>query len=85
MRTRRHYYPHRHAYAPRVFPAVVAAGALVGAVSIWLRPGWLVTALAAGAIGAGVAWVRWAIWRRRHPVVPLGEYLDLRRRSAPWN
>ena len=89
MHATRMYASHRRAWTPRLAPMVVATSAFVFALDLLLSPG----VIAAVVIGFGVAVVvgnlRWAIWRRRHPVISVDEYVtDLvreRRRNARWN
>jgi hypothetical protein len=59
------------------------------AVTVIARPG-VLAAVALGALfGSGLTRVRWVWWRRRHPVIPVEQYLtDLineQRRHARWN
>lgn len=70
---RRHRFQHRAAYAPRLWPQL--------AVSLVLAVGlsFVVVSLGGGPVegflgGAGIGFlvnqVRWAVWRRNHPVRP---------------
>jgi hypothetical protein len=86
----RYYAPHRRAWTPSPWPAAILS-ALVVAGFFWLdpRPG-LIPAIVIGVVmGAGFGWIRWTIWRRRHPVITVDEYItDLlreRRRKSKWN
>lgn len=85
MKLCRFYASHRRAWTPRLWPILIADAAIVLPIALWLQAG----PIASGALGVGVAAAtssaRWAIWRRRHPVITHAEFLDLRRRAAPWN
>jgi hypothetical protein len=37
------------------------------------------------AVGFIVPGVRFAIWKRRHPIITPEDYLDAQRKAAPWN
>ena len=81
--------PHRRAWTPSLWPPVLACGAAVIAFS-WLDHPGVILMLAFGIVlGPTIGWLRWAIWRHRHPIIPVDEYItDLineRRRNARWN
>lgn len=64
-------------------------GIVVFLVLSLVHPG-IVAAIAIGLVaGLGGGCVRWTVWRRRHPILSLDEYItDLlaeRRKAAPWN
>jgi O-antigen/teichoic acid export membrane protein len=81
----RHYYSHRRAFAPRVWPPILLS--MVLAVVLVLALDW--RGWTAGLVGAGVGFVltqtRWSWWRYRHPIVRHDQWLADRRRAAPWN
>jgi hypothetical protein len=87
--SRRLYASHRRAWTPRLWPILLADVPLILALNFWIQP----SVLGAAALGVGVALLsaqaRWTIWRRRHPVIPLDEYvtdlLNEMRRKARWN
>lgn len=81
----RHYYSHRRAFAPRMWPPFVLACGLAVALVLWLDwRGWI-----AGLAGAGLGFIviqaRWSWWRYRHPVITHDQYIEDLRRAAPWN
>jgi uncharacterized membrane protein (DUF485 family) len=86
MTGRRRYWPHRRAYAPRFWPMALASCAInVAFVNVVaFRPVWLLVP-ACCAIGFVVPWARLAFWRWRHPIITHGQYINDKRRAAPWN
>ena len=81
----RTYFEHRRAYYPRLWP-IMAVASLITLPLLYL--------IGAGtpadiAVGAGVAVIvahgRLWLWRRRHPVISPGEYLQDLRDRARWN
>lgn len=82
----RRYAPHRRAYYPRVWPVAVPTALSAAGLGFVAGPtGAIWTAIVAGAFGAVVVSGRWAVWRRRHPVISAQEYVDDMRRAAPLN
>lgn len=72
----------RQAYTPRMWPPLLIAVVLTSAMSWLLQPPLFAAIVVPVLIGAGVAQVRWMVWRRRHP--PLPTWVRARR-EAPWN
>jgi hypothetical protein len=85
----RYYAAHRRAWTPGILPPAVIASAVTFAVSWLAHPGTLATVTLGLTIGFVVARLRWAIWKRRHPIIPVDQYVtDLineRRRAARSN
>ena len=81
----RRYFSHRRAYAPRIWP--VLAGILPPAVALttWLDASTLGDIAISVALGAIAMKARWWIWRRRHPIITPGQYIDDLQRKARWN
>lgn len=88
---RRQYMPHRRAYAPRLWPSTLVSVATVIGVTTFMRPGLLAAVIMGVVLGCTIGYVRWAIWRRHHPIVPprITVYVipdpEHRRERAPWN
>jgi hypothetical protein len=79
----RRWLPTRQAYAPRMWPVTVAVSTAVGGFGFVIEPPlWILLPLAVIA-GGVVPFLRIAIWRRRHPMVPVDEYLR-RQRDNAW-
>jgi hypothetical protein len=68
-----------------VWPSALIAIALAFVVPWVLSLPWWGTFLFAAGVGYGTGRVTWAIWRRRHPVLPVREILRRQREAAPWN
>ena len=81
----RTYFSHRRAWSPRLWPIMVPTAILAGGLSWFLQPAWYVSLSIGLVLGVGIAQVRFAIWKHRHPVISPAQFLDLRRRAAPWN
>lgn len=85
----RRYVEHRRAWSPRLWPVVLVLGGLTGGLVFVLAPGPLLAVVVSVLVGTAGSWARWAIWRWRHPVVPLDVYVTElireRRRAARWN
>jgi len=81
----RTYFSHRRAWSPRIWPIMIPTGLIVGLVAWFLQPVWYVSIAFGIAMGVGVAQVRFMVWKHRHPVITPAEFLDLRRKAAPWN
>lgn len=84
MTWRRTYLPHRQAYAPRVWPVLIPASAWGFACVAIPVPGYVGFPVGV-AVGYGYVEIRWAIWKRRHPVMTKTEYMKRMRETAPWN
>lgn len=86
----RYYAPHRRAWTPSPWPPAIVSMIVMFAF-LWFdpTPGLVVAIIIGVVLGASAGWLRWAIWRRRHPVIPTDEYitdlLNERRRNARWN
>jgi hypothetical protein len=86
MIVRRRYMAHRRAYFPRFWPWAIVAGAIaVGAAQLVPHHDWWLLIPICLAVGAGTMSIRLAIWRRRHPVITPGQYIEDLRRAARWN
>lgn len=85
LRVERRYMDHRRAYWPRIWPPAIGAGALVLVLDLALNPSWWLGALIGGTVGAVTVQGRIWIWRRRHPVISIEQWLQDRRNSAMWN
>jgi hypothetical protein len=85
----RRYVESRHAWTPRAWPLALGTGALCFVVGVWVAPGVWLEILIAVVGSSAVVWVRWAVWRRRHPIAPpdayITELIRERRRAARWN
>jgi hypothetical protein len=85
MRASRFYASHRRAWTPRLWPILIADAIAIIAIGTWVQ----LTVLEAIGLGLAVAGVsgpaRWAIWRRRHPVITPAQYITDLRRNAHWN
>lgn len=85
----RYYAPHRRAWTPSLWPPAIVSGVTVLAFTTLSHPGILPAIVLGVVLGFTTGWMRWALWRRRHPIIPLDEYItDLineQRRSARWN
>ena len=86
----RTYVPHRRAYTPSLWPPVlVSTGIMIGVVSLFRRPNVFVIVGVALVLSFVTGWMRWAIWRRRHPCLSADEYAHewarRMRDSARWN
>ena len=81
----RQWFEHRQAYAPRTWPVVIATATIVAvlvytaAIPVWLG------AIVGAVMGVLSAWAQWALWRRRHPVISIEEYIEVLRRNARNN
>ena len=87
---------YRQAYTPRAWP-MLGGTFVVNLVWIYLflrafDAHWtaiLACTIAAVVLGVGVVQLRWTIWRRRHPVISMDEYIEKvirpRQEAAPWN
>ncbi|WP_028058316.1 hypothetical protein [Candidatus Solirubrobacter pratensis] len=82
---RRRYFAHRRAYFPRLWPWAVLTVALDTVLSRLLSPGLLLTLGVNLVMGAGVIYLRVAVWRWRNPAISSEEYLDDMRKAATWN
>lgn len=86
---RRYYVRHRRAVTPSVWPPMVIGGIGVAGVTVVVHLGALAAVGLGFLVGSGLARVRWVWWCRRHPVIPVEQYLtDLineQRRNARWN
>lgn len=84
------YVPLRRAYTPSLWPpAIVTAGVMFVVVQVYARPNPFVILVVAIVLGCTTGWMRWAIWRRRHPCLSAEEYAQewarRMRDSAKWN
>jgi hypothetical protein len=85
----RFYAAHRRAWTPSLWPPVVIAGVIAFAFAALAHPSPPVDVAFGVVVGFTGSWLRWAIWRRRHPIIPIDQYVtDLirdRQRKARWN
>lgn len=82
---KRRFYPHRQAYAPRLWPMYLVAFVVTVAIVAVFSPAWWVDILIANSVAAVVVESRWVIWRRQHPPLERHEYAERLREAAPWN
>lgn len=79
MTSKRIYFRYRRAYAPRVWPSVIACIIILVPVDWLLFPlgtaGSLAAATCSVAIGLTVGIGRFEIWKRRHPIITADEYM----------
>lgn len=82
---RRRYMPHRRAYPPRLWPVVVVFASVAAILAYLIVPPLWLNIIVTAASAWTVVTIRWAIWRRRHPVISPEEVVEDMRRSARWN
>lgn len=74
VRERRRFFRHRQAYAPRLWPQLVAS-VVLGLLTFYLSTSagapWYVAAALQVMVAPLVVAVRWGVWKRRHPVRPV--------------
>jgi hypothetical protein len=80
-----HYIRTRRAWTPRFWPMALGTGVVVFAVNVLLAPGVLIAIAIGVGVGLGGGVVRWELWKARHPLVTLDEYITDLRSSARWN
>lgn len=90
MTPRREWFDHRQAYAPRTWPAVVAAGLIGSAIGLVLAMllswyGLLISIPLAVAVGWCSTALVWKQWRRAHPELSIDEYRQIHREKAHLN
>lgn len=82
---KRFYSRRRQAWTPTPWPAMAVGVVLVVIVTLVLQAGVILTFFMGIAIGVGVSWGQWAIWKHRHPVIPIDEQIDAIRKNAWLN
>jgi hypothetical protein len=77
--------PHRQAYFPRLWPCIAVGLVLapLGALALDLNS--YVAGVFGGLLGLGLMTGRIAIWKRRHPVISIEDWLRARREASRWN
>jgi peptidoglycan/LPS O-acetylase OafA/YrhL len=85
MRVRRIYAAHRRAYTPRIWPIALATCVTIAALDLLLAPGTLAAAAIGAGVGLGIGVTRWELWKHRHPVITLDQYITDLQRKARWN
>lgn len=82
---KRHYFPSRQAYAPRIWPmllvCVVIDSIILGVLQ--LQGYWFI--IPAPIVAVVVVQGRWWIWKRRHPRRSVEQWLKAQRDNAMWN
>lgn len=84
---RRRWFAHRQAYGPRLWPVWLWSMPLVVVMNLLLLDHLPTIVLVAVdlAFAFGCAYLRWWVWRRRHPILTPEQYAAMRRRTSPWN
>ena len=89
MRVRRMYASHRRAWTPRMWPIALVDALVVVAANAVVSLSIIGAVVLGVGVGAASGHARWALWRRRHPIISVDEYitdlLNEQRRHARWN
>lgn len=77
--------PERRAWTPRWWPTALATAVLDVPVAIALSDDLALVGIQAVMAGIALNGLRWAIWRRRHPIIRLEQWAQAQRQAARWN
>lgn len=83
------YIKSRDAYTPRVWPMLVPGMIGFAVMLLTITPPWPLGMVIGAVFGWSVVTLRFRIWKRRHPLIPIkvqvAEQMQARRDAAMWN